>query len=114
MITTRKPENRVFPRVNLDSPIRFQIRGDADFDNAVCNDISTGGLRFTSNKFVPTESALMLEIKLLERVLRPIGKVAWSAPVAHSYRNQLGVEFLEFDMLERNYLKEFINMRTTA
>jgi Tfp pilus assembly protein PilZ len=114
MILTKKPENRVFPRVDLDSPIRFQVRGSPDFGNAVCNDISAGGLRFTSNQFVPTESALMLEIKLLERVLRPIGKVAWSAPVAHSSRNQLGVEFLEFDMLERNYLKEFINMRVAA
>jgi hypothetical protein len=56
----------------------------------------------------------MLEIKLLKRVLRPIGKVAWSTPMAHSYNNQLGVEFLEFDVLERNYLKDFINMRVPA
>ncbi|MCK9572233.1 MAG: PilZ domain-containing protein [Candidatus Omnitrophica bacterium] len=114
MAPLRTSENRVFPRVNVNSPIRFQVRGSADFDNAVCNDISAGGLRFTSSKFVPTDSALMLEIKLLKRVLRPIGKVAWSTPMAHSYNNQLGVEFLEFDVLERNYLKDFINMRVPA
>jgi len=104
-------ENRCFPRIDFNSKIRYQIRGKPDFDSVIGNDISCGGLRFSSDKFIPTTTALMLEIDLLSRILRPIGKVAWSTKLAHSNRNQMGVEFIEFDTLEKNYLKDFINMK---
>ena len=110
-ILTNSKENRFFPRVDFHSQLRYQLRGKPDFDNVLCNDISCGGVRFTSDRFIPTSSLVMLEINVLNRVLRPIGKVAWSIPVAHSDRNQMGVEFMEFNALERNYLKDFVNMQ---
>jgi len=110
-ILTNSKENRFFPRVDFHSQLRYQLRGKQDFDNVLCNDISCGGVRFTSNRFIPTSTLVMLEINVLNRVLRPIGKVAWSTPLAHSDRNQMGVEFMEFNNLERNYLKDFVNMQ---
>jgi hypothetical protein len=110
-ISANTKENRIFPRVGFHSQIRYQLRGRPDFDNVLGNDISCGGLRFTSEKFIPTSTLVMLEINVLNRVLRPIGKVAWSTPVAHSDRKQTGVEFMEFDRLEKNYLKDFVNMQ---
>jgi hypothetical protein len=91
--------------------MRYQLRGKPEFGNAISNDISCGGLKFTSNNFIPTLTALMLEINVLNRVLRPIGRVAWSSSVAYSNRSHVGVEFIEFNPLEKNYLKEFINMQ---
>ena len=110
-ILGRLKENRCFPRVDFHSQIRYQLRGKPDFDNVLSNDISCGGLRFTSERFIPTSTLLMLEINVLNRVLRPIGKIAWSTPVAHSDRNQTGVEFMEFNKLEKNYLRDFVNMQ---
>jgi hypothetical protein len=110
-ILERSRENRIFPRVGFHSQIRYQVRGKPDFDNVLGNDISCGGLRFTSEKFIPTSTLVMLEINVLNRVLRPVGKVAWSTPLAHSDRKQTGVEFMEFDRLERNYLKDFVEMQ---
>jgi len=107
----KQKENRFFCRLHFSAQVRYQLRGKPDFDNAVCNDISCGGLRITSNRFIPTATSVMLEINVLNRVLRPIGKVAWSSPVLHSARNQTGIEFVEFDIWEKNYLKEFINMQ---
>jgi len=104
-------ENRSFPRIDFHSEIRYQLRGKSDFDNVLSNDISCGGLRFTSDRFIPTSTLVMLEVNVLNRVLRPMGKVAWSMPVAHSDRNQTGIEFMEFDTLERNYLRDFVNMQ---
>ncbi len=104
-------ENRVFPRVDFRSRIRYQVRGKPDFDNVLGNDISCGGLRFTSEKFIPTATFVMLEINVLNRVLRPLGRIAWSVPIAHSDRKQTGVEFMEFDRLEKDYLKDFVNMQ---
>lgn len=104
-------ENRCFPRVDFHSEARYQLRGKPDFGYVVSNDISCGGLRFTSNKFIPTSTLMMLEINVLNRVLRPVGKVSWSTPLAHSDRNQMGVEFMEFNTLERNFLRDFVNMQ---
>ncbi|MDO8489694.1 MAG: PilZ domain-containing protein [Candidatus Omnitrophota bacterium] len=107
----KQRDNRSLPRVDFCSNIRFQIRGKPDFDNAITKDISFGGLRFASDRFVPTSTPIMLEINVLNRVLRPIARVAWSTPLPHSSRNQTGVEFVEFNILESRYLKDFINMQ---
>ena len=107
----KRKENRSTPRLNFHSRIRFQFRGKPDFDSGISNDISCGGLRLTNEQFIPTSTLLMLEINVLNRVLRPIGKVAWSMPLAHSNRSQTGIEFVEFNGIEQNYLKDFINMQ---
>jgi hypothetical protein len=104
-------EKRRFPRVKLKSPVRYQIRGTSEFDNVVCDNISDGGIGFISNKFIPPSSLVMLEINVLARVLRPIGRIASSLPLPHSERNRLGVEFLEFENSEKNYLHDFIDMQ---
>jgi hypothetical protein len=110
-ISLKSKDNRNFPRVDFHSQIRYQFRGSQRFDNVLGNDISCGGLRFTSEKFIPTSTMLILEINVLNRVLRPVGKVAWTTPVSHSDRNQTGIEFTEFDALEKNYLRDFVNMQ---
>lgn len=107
----RQKENRCFPRIDFHSKIRYQVRGKPDFESALAKDISCGGLRFTNEKFVPTSTAVMLEINVLNRILRPVGRVAWSTPLPHSNRNQTGIEFIEFNMLEKNYLKDFVNIQ---
>jgi hypothetical protein len=107
----KQKENRCTPRLNFRSEIRYQLRGKPDFDSGISKDISCGGLRLTNEQFIPTSSLVMLEINVLNRILRPIGKVAWSMPLAHSNRNQTGIEFVEFSGTERNYLKDFIDMQ---
>lgn len=107
----KQKENRSFPRIGFHSKIHYQTRGKGDFDSAITRDISCGGLRFTNDRFVPASTALMLEINVLNRVLRPIGRVVWSTPMPHSNRIQTGVEFVEFNMPEKNYLKDFVNMQ---
>ena len=110
-ILVKNEEKRFTPRVDFHSRIRYQLRGEADFDNAVCSDISCGGLKFTGERFIPTSTPVMFEINVLNRILKPIGRVAWSTAIPHSDRNQLGIEFVEFNMLEKNYLRDFINMQ---
>ncbi|MDD5561276.1 MAG: PilZ domain-containing protein [Candidatus Omnitrophica bacterium] len=104
-------ENRRFPRVDFHSQVHCQLSGKPDFENVLSSDISYGGLKFTSEKFIPVSTPVMLEINVLNRVLKPIGRIAWSTTLAHSDRNQTGVEFTEFDLPERNYLMDFVNMQ---
>lgn len=105
-------EHRSFPRIELHTPLRYQIRGQPQFDNATSFDISSGGMCFTSNNFIPPETALMLEIKVLSCFFKAIGKVVWAQTLPHSYRNHIGVQFIEVDPEEKKCLEDFINMKT--
>ena len=110
-LVEKSKENRSYQRIGFNLELRYQTRGKPDFDNAVSSDISCGGVRFTSSKFLSTTTSIMFEINVLNRILHPVGRVAWSAPIAHSDRNQLGIQFVEFDLFEKNYLRDFINMQ---
>jgi hypothetical protein len=104
-------EKRKSPRIKVRVPMRYQIRGSCGFNNTVCDNMSHGGLGFTNNEFIAPRTPVMLEINLPSRVLRPIGKIAWSSPIPHSNRYQLGLEFLEINPEEKNCLCDFIDMQ---
>lgn len=107
----RQKERRIFPRVSLKSPLRYQVRGGSCFGNAVGEDISVGGMAFQDARFIAPQTPLALEINVLSRILRPTGKVVWVNPIAHSDKNRLGIEFLEFAPQEKRYLADYISMR---
>jgi hypothetical protein len=102
---------RLFPRVRIKGPISYQIRGTHDIDHIQTDDISIGGVGFSSEKFIPPATAINLEISVASRTLRPIGKVTRSMPSSHSDRFRTGVTFLEMEPDEKKYLSDFITMR---
>jgi len=104
-------EKRRFSRVKLKSPLHFSIRGRGGFNDTVSEDISTGGICFTNNRYIAPLTNLMLEVRVLSRVLNPIGRVVWVNPMPHSDRYRLGVEFVELDPQKKLYLSEYILMQ---
>jgi len=103
---------RRFQRIGLRAQMRYSVRGAAsEFANVVSNNISSGGVGFNSDRYIAPQTPLMLEIDVLSKVLHPVGKVAWCQSLPRSYRNSLGVEFVEMDPLEKNYLQDYINMQ---
>jgi hypothetical protein len=107
----KQPDKRLFPRVRIKEPIGYQIRGTHDIDHIQTDDISLGGVGFTSDRFIPPSTAMNLEINIASRTLRPIGKVTRSMPSSHSDRFKTGISFIEFESNEKNYLSDFITMR---
>jgi hypothetical protein len=107
----QEEEKRQSPRLNLHTPLRYQVRGNPQFDNAVSDNISSGGLSFITHSFIPPDTKVMLEFNVLSRVLRIISRVAWATPLPHSYRNRLGLEFLEAPAEDRDFLNDYINMQ---
>ena len=105
-------EKRQFQRIDLHAAMRYQIRGTPDFDNAISDNVSEGGLAFNSLRFIPPSTPIMLELSLLSRILHPICRVSWCQPLPHSDRNRLGLEFVEFDSSERKHLSDFIALQT--
>lgn len=105
-------EKRRFLRIGVRVPIRYQVRGIPEFNNTVSENLSSNGLGFKSHEFITPGTAVMLEINLLSRCLRPIGKISWSAPLPHSDRYRSGVEFLELEHREEEYLTDYIDLQT--
>lgn len=109
-MATKPAEKRTFPRITLHTPLRYQIRGTADFNNTVSDDISLNGLGIINDRFISPQTYVMLEISVLSRILRPMGKIAWASPLPHSDRYKLGIEFLRLEPKEKSYLQDFIDM----
>lgn len=106
-------EARRAQRIGVRAEMRYHIRGRAsEFVDTVSNNISASGLAFNSQKFIPPQTPLMLEIDILSRILHPIGRVAWCQSLPHSDRSVLGVEFVEMDPFEKNYLEDYIKMQS--
>lgn len=104
-------EKRNFRRLGLRTPVRYQIRGQPQIESTISNDISLGGISFTSNTFIPLQTPVMLEVNVLSKVLKAVGKIAWTQPVPHSYRNIMGLEFVELPHEERAYLEDYLNIK---
>ena len=104
-------EKRCFPRVRLKTPLLYKIRGLPQANNALCEDISLGGISFINNGFMAPSTLVSLGISVLSRTLRPSARIAWSQPLPHSDRYRVGVEFLELDLGEKNYLSDYIDMQ---
>jgi len=104
-------EKRIYPRIALKTPLHYNIRGKAEFSNVVTNDISLGGLSFTDDKYIAPLTDMMLEIKILSRIINPVARVSWSSPIPHSDRYRLGIEFLELDPTKRSYLSQYLEMQ---
>ncbi|TRZ95093.1 hypothetical protein D4R78_04380 [bacterium] len=67
---------RRFPRKKLNIPLRYQSPGKPENHNAVCNNISVGGLGSIDKRFVAPNTPLTFEKSLLSRMISPAGKVA--------------------------------------
>jgi len=106
----RKEEMRRSPRVKLYTPLRYQVRGENLTENFLTDDVSARGIGFTSNKFIAPRTIVMLEFSVLSRAIRPVGRVSWSETLPHSDRFRAGVEFIEIDPGERNFLSDYVNI----
>jgi hypothetical protein len=104
-------EKRRFPRLELHTELHYQVRGLSETNNTISDDLSANGVSFSSNGFISPGTAVMLEINLLSRVLRPIGRIAWSTPFPHSDRYKSGAEFLELDQKDKDYLSDYIELQ---
>ena len=110
-LAIRELNKRRFPRLDLDLPVRYKIRGYSDFGSSVTKDISIGGLRFITDRYIKPLTDIMLEIDILSRTISSIAKVKWSQSLPHSNRYQIGLEFIELARENKDYLSDFVNFK---
>lgn len=109
----KSEDRRHFERLDLHADLRYQVRGQAsEPSKAVSNNVSAGGLSLNVEEFLPAATTLNIEINLVPRVLCFIGEVIWCQPLAHSDRCRIGIEFIEVDPVELEFLLDYIKMHT--
>lgn len=101
-------EKRRFPRVKLQTPLRFQRLGRPEFVQAITDNLSLGGIGFVSDNFIPPATPLSLEVNVLSKVLNLTGRVAWSSPLPHSDRYRSGVEFTNINDKQKLAVADYI------
>jgi len=105
-------ERRFSYRLRTKTPIRYQIRGKAECNNSLTNDLSISGINFTVEKFIAPKTTIDLSFSLFSQVLNPTGMVAWAIPLPYSDKYKIGIKFLEFNQLQRNHLKDYLKMKS--
>ncbi|MBI5144693.1 MAG: PilZ domain-containing protein [Candidatus Omnitrophica bacterium] len=110
-MVARIEEKRRFPRIKIEVPLRYQIRGIPEMHHTIANNLSVGGLGFFSEQFIASSAILMLEVNILSRMLNLIGRVAWASPLSHSNNYCMGIEFLELGTREKEYIQDYIGVQ---
>lgn len=112
MLLTKR-EQRIFPRVNSRLNVRCQVRGKPACSHGVTYDISASGIAFISDRFIAPRTELNLQLNVMNKMLKPAGRIAWASVVPYSGRYRLGVEFIEFDIIEKNYLVDYLQIQSS-
>ena len=105
-------EKRQNARLNIAAPLRYQIMGSQDFGNTVTKNISKGGVSFMVDKFIRPQTRLTVDFNILSRNINSIGSVRWAGVIPHSDKYQVGLEFIGITPEHKNYIADYIDMRS--
>jgi len=107
-------EKRRNPRIPTDFPLKYkELQGKpGDFRGTVSKNISEGGVRFRSDRFISLACRLVVELNLpaLAKPVRAVSKIAWikKLPVGDDY--EVGNKFLEIAKEDQRNLRNFVEL----
>ncbi|MDP8234280.1 MAG: PilZ domain-containing protein [Candidatus Saelkia tenebricola] len=104
-------DRREWPRVDVRLPIRFREVGEFGSSpiDSETQDVSEGGIKFNSGKFLPKNSKLVLNMNLTDvNGMKATVKVVWSARDSHTSMYETGVEFDNIPSEARGQLSHFV------
>lgn len=99
-LTAHQPESserRRFPRLNYFESVRFRdVFNPHSFCGSLARDLSVGGVRVTTEEFLPKDHRVVLLLQLpgVQETIRAISRVAWVRKEQASERFECGLEFI--------------------
>lgn len=109
-------ERRRFPRVKSSAPIQYKEIGrlSEPFMACLTKDIGEGGVKLTSNEFIPLDRRLIVELFLHNSAgpLRAIARVAWVTQLPYADRYAMGLEFIDFPEDHKKIVREYVQKKT--
>jgi len=102
-------ERRQYRRVNVSFPVECKVLHQRGYFYTVSKDLSIGGARILSDKFLPKGNLIKVNINLINRVVGLKAKVAWCNKERIAERYSAGLEFLEMDERNKETLVSFLS-----
>lgn len=96
-------ERRKYQRVDISFPVECDELSKKNYFYTVSKDLSTGGLKMVTNKFLPKNEALKVSINLIDKIIALKARVAWCNEFHASDSYLCGLEFIE---AKKSYVNE--------
>lgn len=111
-------ENRVFKRMGCEIIASFKkVDGDNSFspEETTVRDISEGGIRFRSNRFIPIHDRLSMRLNLsktksIEAVIKP----TWIRELPNVEQHELGASFISLSREDKIRLHDYLALESAA
>jgi|TARA_B100000315_G_C14410802_1_gene510885 c-di-GMP-binding flagellar brake protein YcgR len=105
-------ERRKTPRTSVSFPVECNILPERSYFYTVTKDLSVGGVRIISNKFISKDNVLKLNINFIDKVISMKAKVSWCNENRASDRYLAGLEFLEIGKEPQRYISSCLEEPT--
>jgi len=88
-------DKRIATRVMFNSSVRYHEKGVQRYSNTVGKDISSSGIGFISNEFIPNHSKILFELHppWHQEPVQALAEVVWVSSQPYSERFNVGARF---------------------
>jgi len=106
-------EKRKFPRIHGRFAVKYKDmrKKDEEFRGTVSKNLSKGGVRFRSDRFISLACRLVVELNVPELVnpIRAISKIAWIKKLPAGDDYEVGNQFLEMSRQDREIIQGLVS-----
>jgi len=103
-------EQRKYYRLKKKDLISFAVIPNYKSERLLTLDLSVGGLRFISQRFISPESILKVELafKGVKKSINAIVKAKWTKAIFSDERYEIGAEFVNIRPEDLRFLKRYL------
>ena len=106
-------DNRKHVRLQSRFPLKYKdLRQEGEVPRGtITKNISEGGVRFRSDRFISLACRLVLELNLpaLDNPIRAVSKVTWIKKLPAGEDYEVGNKFLEISREDRETIRDFVD-----
>ncbi|MGB2705621.1 MAG: PilZ domain-containing protein [Candidatus Omnitrophota bacterium] len=105
-------EKRRFPRIQGRFPVKYKDlrKKDEGFRGTVSRNLSEGGVRFRSDRFISLACRLVVELNVpeLTKPIRAVSKITWIKKLPAGDDYEVGNQFLEISRQDKEIIQDLV------
>ena len=105
-------EKRRFRRIGSSFPLKYRDLNKSEVDSrgTISKNVSEGGIRFRSDRFISLACRMVVELNLpaIEKPIRAVSKITWIKKLPAGGDYEVGSQFLEIAREDKELIREFV------
>ncbi len=106
-------EKRRFQRIPSNFPVKYRDlkNPETEFRGTVSKNLSEGGVRFRSDRFISLACRMVVELNLptMTQPIRAVSKITWIKKLPAGDDYEVGNQFLEITKEDKGIIRDFVN-----